>query len=623
VTQLRSPIILRLTIWFLVLSLIPIGVVFAFVQNQVRNNIITTQLEIMRDHARIYSARMQTEPGKEQFFAEDMMNTANGDTFFLIARNGTYVAHSNPEKIGRSALEDFDVDTLQKLLARETTTIIDNKNGILIGSYRTTLIEALAVSVGNINDKTVELTKLTNTILLQLFLALILVIIGSGIAVLSILRPLVKLAKYATEVSNGNFDTKFDDRKLSGELAILSSSIKSLTTSAQSSILALETRVEDRTSELEHRSSLLKAVADVGKAITSFRSLSELLEQTAFLINENFGYYHIGIFLLDEHKEYAVLTATNSEGGLRMIENGHQLKINEASIVGYTTLNARARIALDVGEDAVYFDNPELPGTRSEMALPLVVGGQILGALDVQSTESQAFSEEDIATLQILAEQLAVAIQNVNLFNETEKALEAARTVYGEISREAWSKILHNQPRIGYLATPPGTVQMHSETLEPNLAKAFETGNVVLAGDNLTISIPIKVRGQSIGAIRLKKSEIAEAWTQDETNLALALSDQLSGALESARLYRESQQRAARESLVSDISARISAASHTDAILRETVQELGQTLGKASVTFQLLDHPNGQKQAKSGVVNVLNGQDKRSETPNGTKKAKE
>jgi len=623
VTQLRSPIILRLTIWFLVLSLIPIGVVFAFVQNQVRNNIITTQLEIMRDHARIYSARMQTEPGKEQFFAEDMMNTANGDTFFLIASNGTYVAHSNPEKIGRSALEDFDVDTLQKLLARETTTIIDNKNGILIGSYRTTLIEALAVSVGNINDKTVELTKLTNTILLQLFLALILVIIGSGIAVLSILRPLVKLAKYATEVSNGNFDTKFDDRKLSGELAILSSSIKSLTTSAQSSILALETRVEDRTSELEHRSSLLKAVADVGKAITSFRSLSELLEQTAFLINENFGYYHIGIFLLDEHKEYAVLTATNSEGGLRMIENGHQLKINEASIVGYTTLNARARIALDVGEDAVYFDNPELPGTRSEMALPLVVGGQILGALDVQSTESQAFSEEDIATLQILAEQLAVAIQNVNLFNETEKALEAARTVYGEISREAWSKILRNQPRIGYLATPPGTVQMHSETLEPNLAKAFETGNVVLAGDNLTISIPIKVRGQSIGAIRLKKSEIAEAWTQDETNLALALSDQLSGALESARLYRESQQRAARESLVSDISARISAASHTDAILRETVQELGQTLGKASVTFQLLDHPNGQKQAKSGVVNVLNGQDKRSETPNGTKKAKE
>ncbi|MBK9209283.1 MAG: GAF domain-containing protein [Anaerolineales bacterium] len=346
--------------------------------------------------------------------------------------------------------------------------------------------------------------------------------------------------------------------------------------------------------------------------MTSFRSLSELLQQTTYLINENFGYYHVGIFLLDEHKEYAILTATNSTGGLRMLENNHQLKVSETSIVGYATQNAKARIALDVGKDAVYFDNPDLPNTRSEMALPLVVGGQILGALDVQSTESQAFSEEDVATLQILAEQLAVAIQNANLLNETEKALEAARTVYGEISRDAWIKILRNQPRVGYLATPPGTIQMHSEVLETNLAKAFETGDVVLGSDNLTISVPIKVRGQTIGAMRLKKSEIAEAWTQDETNLAIALSDQLSGALESARLYRESQQRAARESLVSDISARISAVSHTDAILRETVQELGQTLGKASVTFQLLGSADGQ--AKN--------QEKRSESLDGTGKAK-
>ena len=596
-SQLRSPIIWRLTVWFLALSLMPISMVFAFVQRQVRDNIITTQLEIMRDHARIYSSRVEIEPDKEQAFAEDMMNTTNGDTFFLIARNGTYLAHSNPDKIGHSALEDFNFDTLQKLLARETTTILNNEKGVLIGSYRTALTDPLSVSVGSIAEKTAALNVLTRNILIQLFFALILTSIGASVAVLSILRPLVKLANYATEVSQGNFNAKFDDHRLTGELAMLSSSIKSLTSSAQNSILSLESRVGDRTRELEHRSNLLKAVADVGKAITSFRSLSELLQQTTYLINESFGYYHIGIFLLDEHKEYAVLTATNSDGGLRMLEKKHQLKISETSIVGYATQNAKARIALDVGKDAVYFDNPDLPKTRSEMALPLVVGGQILGALDVQSTESQAFSEEDIATLQILAEQLAVAIQNVNLFNETEKALESARTVYGEISREAWIKILRNQPRVGYLATPPGTVQMHSEVLETNLAKAFETGDVVLGSDNLTISVPIKVRGQSIGAIRLKKSEIAEAWTQDETNLAIALSDQLSGALESARLYRESQQRAARESLVSDISARISAVSHTDAILRETVQELGQTLGNASVTFQLLGSPNGQEQS--------------------------
>ena len=122
-------------------------------------------------------------------------------------------------------------------------------------------------------------------------------------------------------------------------------------------------------------------------------------------MSERFGYYHTGIFLNNETGQYAILQATNSAGGKKMLDREHRLEIGENSIVGYVAQNSRPRIALDVGLDAVYFNNPDLPGTRSEMALPLVVGGQILGALDVQSTESQAFSEEDSSTLQILAEQ--------------------------------------------------------------------------------------------------------------------------------------------------------------------------------------------------------------------------
>jgi GAF domain-containing protein len=166
-------------------------------------------------------------------------------------------------------------------------------------------------------------------------------------------------------------------------------------------------------------------------------------------------------------------------------------------------------------------------------------------------------------------------------------------------------------------------VQIHSENLEINLVKAFETGDLIIGSDGLTISMPIRVRGQTIGAIRLKKSAISESWTQDETNLAIALTDQLSGALESARLYKESQQHAARESLISDISARISAISNTETILRETVQELGQTLGNASVTFQLLDQSNGQKQPKGDILPASNGQDKRSEITVPVRKARE
>ncbi|GJQ37385.1 MAG: hypothetical protein JETCAE01_33950 [Anaerolineaceae bacterium] len=357
----------------------------------------------------------------------------------------------------------------------------------------------------------------------------------------------------------------------------------------------LEERIQERTSILDKRTAQLQAVAEVGKSIASYRNLSELLQRAAQLISDKFGFYHIGIFLLDDRKEFAILVASNSEGGKRMLEKRHALKVGETGIVGYVAENLRARIALDVGTDAVFFNNPDLPNTRSEMALPLVASGQILGVLDVQSTESRAFVDDDIATLQILADQLAVAIQNTNLFSETEQALESARSSYGQVSREAWSKILRNQARINFLATTPATAKIQDDLVESAISKAIETGDLILSEDGLTISVPIKIRGQVIGAIRLKKPEIAEAWTQDETNLAISLTDQLSGALESARLYRESQQRAARESLVSDISARISASATRDSIIRETVQELGQALGDASVSFQLIKRSNGRQ----------------------------
>ena len=478
-------------------------------------------------------------------------------------------------------------------------------------------------------DLFLKASELQNTLIIYAVILIIVFGILLYLYSLSITKPLRRLTlhvgRFSPEKLRMNKDQIIAPVQINtrDELEDLATVFHQITTDLVHAFDNFEERITERTSEIERRSNLLKAVAGVGKAITSFRDLSELLQQATYLIHENFGYYHVGIFLLDEHKEYAVLSATNSEGGLRMLEKKHQLKVGETGIVGYVTQNAKARIALDVGNDAVYFDNPDLPQTRSEIALPLMVGGQILGALDVQSTEPQAFSEEDVSTLQILAEQIAVAIQNANLFKEAEKALETSRTSYGNVSRDAWSKILRNQPRIGFLATPPTTVQIHSENLEVNLAKAIETGDLIIGSDGLTISMPIRVRGQTIGAIRLKKSAISESWTQDETNLAIALSDQLSGALESARLYKESQQHAARESLISDISARISAIANTETIVRETVQELGQTLGNTSVTFQLLDQPNGQKQAKGEVPTTPNGQEKRIEILDNPRKARE
>ncbi len=408
----------------------------------------------------------------------------------------------------------------------------------------------------------------------------------------SIIIPIQKTIEASESFAAGEFQTRVQ-YATDDEAGLISRAFNKLAEEIESKQKSFQLRGND----LENKTSKLETIAKVSREITSFRDLASLLTAATNLIYENFGYYHVGIFLLDERKEFAVLAASNSEGGKRMLERGHLLKVGETGIVGYVSQSLEARIALDVGKDAVFFNNPDLPETRSELALPLVVNTQILGVLDVQSTHPEAFDQEDIKTLYILADQLAIAIQNANLFSEAEKALESTRATYGQLSREAWNRILRSQARVGFLATPPSTVQIQSEALEPNIAKAIETGDLIHDTDGLTISVPVKIRGQIIGAIRLKKSDIAEAWTQDETNLAIALSDQLSGALESARLYRESQQRAYRESLVSDISARINASATRDLIIRETVQELGQSLVNTSVTFQLLDQSSGESQS--------------------------
>jgi GAF domain-containing protein len=605
VKRFNSPFGLRLAAWVILLSLAPLVVVYIFMQTYTRETYTNARLYLLQNQARMYAARLEFDEGNEQSLTVALNNEQEESNFFLLGVDGRYIAHPDPAKIGMPAVDDLGENVTRQLLSRETVTIADPEHELLIASHRNSFTDPVVISTGDFDTSLVSLNDLTGAILYQLAITFLVLALIIGVVAYIMLDPARQLAGFAEQLGKKNFLATLDTSKFKGELAPVAGSLMKLSENIQAMIAELEQKVIDRTRELERRAVQLKATADVGKAITSVRNLSELLQQTTILIHERFGYYHVGIFLLDARKEYAILSASNSEGGRRMLENKHQLKVGETGIVGYVTENAQARIALDVGQDAVFFDNPDLPATRSEMALPLVASGQILGALDVQSTEPQAFSDEDIATLQTLADQIAVAIQNVNLYNETDKALEAARQVYGEVSRDAWRKVMRYQPRIGFLATVPGAVQIQSETMEPSMATAFETGDVVFGSDDLTMSIPIKVRGETIGSIRLKKSEISEAWTQDETNLAVALSDQLSGALESARLYRESQQRAARESLVSDISARISSSSRVESIVRETVQELGQAIGNAKVTFQLQSPTVEQEQAEGPARSVF------------------
>lgn len=195
---------------------------------------------------------------------------------------------------------------------------------------------------------------------------------------------------------------------------------------------------------LQRHATLLKASARAAKAITTILDPYELFQRTVDIICDEFDFYYAGVFLLDDAGQFAVLKAGRGEAGKNMLIEGHKLAVGGNSMIGMAVQNREGRIALDVGAEAVFFENPHLPDTRSEMALPLVVGDEVIGALTVQSTQEAAFHDEDIAALQTMADQLAVAIHNSNLHREKQTLLRQA---------ERRTRLLQTANRVGKEAT--------------------------------------------------------------------------------------------------------------------------------------------------------------------------
>ena len=228
------------------------------------------------------------------------------------------------------------------------------------------------------------------------------------------------------------------------------------------------------------------------------------------------------------------------------------------------------------------------------MTLPLIVGGKILGALDVQSTKEMAFSDEDISTITVLANQIAIAIENAELFASTQAALESTRRAYSEAGRAGWQRLLgESKTAIGYISAA-GAVSPISGEANPESIKSIKSGKPILANDNTTLHLPIKVREDVIGAVRLDKPQGGGRWTEDDIAVAITLSEQLGTALESARLYEQISTRAELELLIGEITANISSSIQYETIMRTTVEELGRTLGNVDVVLQLQSTDTGK-----------------------------
>jgi GAF domain-containing protein len=365
----------------------------------------------------------------------------------------------------------------------------------------------------------------------------------------------------------------------------------------------LEEAVEERTRDLARRASRQEATAAIARDAASVLDVQALLSRVVTLISEQFGYYHAGIFLLDPSREWAVLQAASSKGGRRMLARGHRLRVGLQGIVGYVTGRNEPHIALDVGEDAVFFDNPDLPDTRSEMALPLRARGEVIGALDVQSITPAAFAEEDVAVLQTLADQVAVAISNARLFQQAQESLEAERRAYGELAGRAWWELLHASPDLGFLSDLQDTVPA-GDLWRPEMKTALRTGKITPAdGGAATLAIPIQVRGQIIGVVDGRKPEGAGEWTAEEIELLETLTEQLEPALESARLYQDTQRRAARERLIGEVTSRMRETLDMERVLKTAVDEIARALGLAALDLRLGGAPVSEAQSGEAPTN--------------------
>lgn len=420
------------------------------------------------------------------------------------------------------------------------------------------------------------------------FVMILLVFVTVVITAQTISRPIQEFAQKAAALASGELSIRIHSER-QDELGGLAASFNTMASELETTVRTLETKVEERTKDLQKQANYMRIAAEVARDATTAQDLDELLNRAAQLILDRFHFYHTGIFLVDADQEYAVLRASPTEAGRKMLEQGHRLRLGQVGLVGYVAATGTPRIALDTGQDTTYFNNPLLPNTRSEVAIPLKLDDRVLGVLDVQSTQPEAFTQDDVATLQVMADQLALAIQRVELVSNLQRNLKELETTYQAFTSESWQQFSQEKDfKPGYLFD--GLKITPLDSFPANVQEALSKGRTVIIPPKqepygATAVTPLKLREQVIGGIALRfQTPVIDP---DTISLVEETAGRLAVALENARLYEETQNLVQRERTVSEISSRITTSFNVENILRAAVMEIGKRMPEAEVIVEL------------------------------------
>jgi len=389
----------------------------------------------------------------------------------------------------------------------------------------------------------------------SLTLSLLAILLGAAFSYLA--------SKSITDPINEMIDTfrKIEQGDLSQRVAILATDeLGTVAMNFNRMVARLDNLQSTLEQQVKERTKQLSATNEVGRVASSILDPEELLAKTVNLITQHFEYYYAAIYLVDTSEKWADLKEATGQTGSVLKQNRHRLELSGKSMVATCIREKSPRIAQNTLEEKLRFENPLLPYTRSEIALPLIIGDHVLGALNVQSTKEADFNLNVIETMHNLTGQIAISLENARLFQEAQKSIQELRAIQKQYLAEGWSNISSTR-----------------ENLEYTVGDSTESSQQFLASN-------INLRDQEFGQIIL---ETSQEWTQEQQIIVDAVATQAAIALENARLVSESRQVALRERTLAEINSKIWASTSIEGILQTVIKELGKRLDATNATIEL------------------------------------